>query len=90
MHTKLAMEKIQGILGMDWVDHNHDEINYSQGSILFTSSQGNRVKIQGRSSKNPLKVVKANKVAKGYRKGLPIYILKLNKREKLEESRDPK
>ena len=83
------MGKFQGILGMDWLGHNHVEINCSEGSILFTSSQGNRVTIQGRSGKNPLKVVKANKIAKGYRKGLPIYILKLNKPEKLEESQDP-
>ena len=45
--------------------------------------------IQGRSGKNPLKVVKANKIAKGYRKWLPIYILNLNKPEKLEEIQDP-
>ena len=74
---------------MDWLGHNHAEINCSQGSILFTSSQGDKVTIQGRSGKNPLMVVKANKIAKGYWKGLPIYILKLNKLEKLEESQDP-
>ena len=74
---------------MDWLGHNHVEDNCNQGSILFTSSQGNRVKIQGRSGKNPLKVVKANKIAKGYRKGLLIYILKLSKLEKLEESQEP-
>ena len=74
---------------MDWLGHNHAEINCIQGSILFTSSQGNRVTIQGRSGKNPLKVVKAKKIAKGYKKGLPMYILNLNKPEKLEESQDP-
>ena len=58
---------------MDWLEHNQAEINCNQGSILFTSRQGDKVTIQGRSSKNPLKVVKANKIAKGYRKGLPIY-----------------
>ena len=62
------MGKFQGIRGMDWFGHNHAEINYNQGSILFTSSQGNRVKIQGRLGKNTLKVVKANKTAKGYKK----------------------
>ena len=75
---------------MDWlIGHNQAEINYSKGYILLTSGQGERVTIQGRSSKNPLKVVKANKIAKSHRKGLPIYILKLNKHEKLEESQDP-
>ena len=62
--------------------------NCNQGSILFTSRQGDKVTIEGRSGKNPLKVVKANKIAKGYKKGLPIYILKLNKPERLEESQD--
>ena len=33
--------------------------------------------------------MKANKIAKGYRKGLPIYILKLNKPKRLKESQDP-
>ena len=56
----LKMGKFQGILGMDWLGHNHAEINCSQGSILFNSCQGNRVKIQERLGKNPLKVVKAN------------------------------
>ena len=74
---------------MDWLGHNHAEINCNQGSILFTSRQGEKVTIQGRSGKNPLKVVKANKIANGYRKGLPTYILKLNKLERLEESQDP-
>ena len=90
----MKMGKFQGILGMDQLGHNHAKINCNQGPILFTSnqtsSQGNRIKKQGRSSKNPLKVVKAYKIAKGYKKGLPIYILKLNKPEKLEESQDPK
>ena len=72
---------------MDWLGHNHAKINLSI-HILFTSSQGNKVTIQGRSDKNPLKVVKANKIDKGYKKGLPIYILKLNKLEKKEESQD--
>ena len=84
------MGKFQGILGMDWLGHNHVEIDCNQGSILFTSSQGDRVTIEGRSGKNPLKVVKANKIAKDYKKGLPIYILKLNKPKILEESQDPK
>ena len=82
------MGKFQGIVGMDWLGHNHADINCNQGSILFTSSKESRVTIQGRSGKNPLKVVKANKIAKGYRKGLPICILKLNKPENLEESQD--
>ena len=82
--------KMEGILGMDWLGHNQAKINCSQRSISFTSNQGNWVTIHGRSYKNPLKVVKANKIAKGYRKGLPIYILKLNKLEKLEDSQDAK
>ena len=73
---------------MDLLGHNHAEINYNQGTILFTPSQWNKVKIQGRSGKNPLKVVKDNKIAKGYRNGLPIYILKLKKSKKQEKNQD--
>ena len=47
------------------------------------------MQIQGRSRRNPLKVVKANKLVSGLRKGLPIYILKLNKLEKVEEGQEP-
>ena len=83
------MGKFQGILGMDWLGHNQAMINCNQGSNLFTSNQGNRVTIHGRLGKNPLKVLKSKKIAKGYIKGLPIYILKLNKSEKLEESQEP-
>ena len=71
------MGKFQGILGMDWLGHSHVEINCSQGTILFSSNQGNRVRIQGRSSKNPLKVVKANKIAKGYKKSITYLLYNL-------------
>ena len=64
------MGKFQGILGMDWLGHNHAKINCTQGSILFTSSQGNRLIIQRRSGKNPLKVAKANKLANGLHKSI--------------------
>ena len=53
----LKMGKFQGILGMDWLGHNQDDINCNQGFILFTSRQGDKVTIQGRSGKNPLKEI---------------------------------
>ena len=83
------MEKFQGVLGVDWQSKSQVEINCSQGSILLISNLGNLVQIHGSSGRNPLKVVKANKLACGFRKGLPIYILKLNKMEKVEEGQEP-
>ena len=85
----LKMGKFQGILGMDWLSKSQAEINCNKGSILFISSNGTKVQIQGRSGRNPLKVVKANKLVSGLRKGLSIYILKLNKPEKVEEGQEP-
>ena len=31
----------------------------------------------------------SNKIVKGFKKGLPVYVLKLNKPEKQEEGEDP-
>ena len=83
------MGKFQGILGMDWLSKNQAKINYQKGTILFISSTGHKVSIQGRSGKNPLKVVKSNKLVKGLQKGLPIFILKINKPRPEEKSQDP-
>ncbi len=82
----LKMGKFQGILGMDWLSKNQAGINCSQGVVSFISSEGKKVEIRGRSGKNPLRVVKSSKLVKGFKKGLPIYILKLNKPEKKTES----
>ena len=83
------MGKLKGILGMDWLGKNKEEINCGLGSILFTSSLGTQVQIQGRSGRNPLKIVKAKKIASGFKKGLPNNILKLNKPKKVEEGHNP-
>ena len=48
-----------------------------------------QVQIQGRSGRNPLKIVKAKRIVSGFKKSLPIYILKINKPEKVEEGQDP-
>ena len=74
---------------MDWLARNKAKINCGLGSILFTSSLGTQVQIQGRLGRNPLKVVKAKRIANGFRKGLPIYILKINKSKKVEEGQGP-
>ena len=74
---------------MDWLGKNKAQINCGLGSILFTSTLGTQVQIQGRSGRNPLKVVKAKRIVNGFRKSLPIYILKINKPEKVEEGWDP-
>ena len=47
------------------------------------------MQIQGRFGRNPLKVVKANKLVSGLKKGLPLYILKINKPEKVEKVQEP-
>ena len=74
---------------MDWLGKHKAEINCNHGSILFTSNLGTQVQVQGRLGRNPFKIVKTKKIARGFRKGLPIYILKLNKLEKVEEGQDP-
>ena len=48
-----------------------------------------QVHIEGKSGKNPLKVVKAKQLVNGFRKGLPIYILKINKPGKEDEDQGP-
>ena len=73
---------------MDWLSKNQAGINCSKGTVSFNSSDGEKVEIHGRSGRNPLRVVKSSKLVKGLRKGLPIYILKLNKPEKVEEEED--
>lgn len=75
----LNMGKFQGILGMDWLSLNYADISCRQGIVSFLTGEGKRVQVQGQNGKSPLQVVKANKLLKGLRKGLPIYVLKLDK-----------
>ena len=84
------MGKFQGILGIDWLGKNKSQVNYGLGSILFSSDLGIPIQIHKRSGRKPLKIVKAKRIVNGFRKGLPIYILKINKLEKEEEGQDPK
>ena len=86
----LKMGKFQGILRMNWLGKNKAQINCGLDSILFTSGLATQVQIQGRLSRNPVKIVKAKRIVNGFRKGLPIYILKINKQEKEEGGQDPK
>ena len=74
---------------MDWLSRNQAGINYSQGLISFLSDNGQNVEIKGRSRKNPLRVVNPSKIIKGFNKGLPIYVLKLNKPDQVEEGEGP-
>ena len=71
---------------MDWLSKNQAKIDCQKGTILFISSIGHKVSIQGRLGKNLLKVVKSNKLVKGLQKGLPIFILKINKSNREEGS----
>ena len=75
---------------MDWLSKNQAEINCRKGVVTFISKEANKVEIQGRARKSPLRVVKASKLVKGLRKGLPIYVLKLNKPDQEVEKSKPK
>ena len=74
---------------MDWLSKNQAGINCSQGVISFVFEEGDKVEIQGRTGSSPLRVVKASKLVKGLRKGLPIYVLKLNKTYEEEAKSKP-
>ena len=69
---------------MDWLSKNQSKIKCQNGTILFISSIGYKVSIRGRLGKNPLKLVKSNKLVKG----LPIFLLRINKPRLEEESQD--
>ncbi|MCO5573824.1 hypothetical protein L7F22_027599 [Adiantum nelumboides] len=84
----LKMEKFQGILGMDWLSKNKADIHCSQGTVSFYSLNGEQVYIHGRRGNAPLRVVKTKQLMKGLRKGLPLYVLKLNKPEKESEEKE--
>ncbi|MCO5559985.1 hypothetical protein L7F22_013589 [Adiantum nelumboides] len=89
------MGKFQGILGMDWLSKNKADIHCSQGTVFFYSLNGEQVYIHGIRGNTPLRVVKAKHLMKGLRKGLPLYVLKLNKlkkesKDKETEDREPK
>ena len=64
----LKMGKFQGILGMDWSSKNQAEINCRKGVVTFVSKEANKVEIQWRTGKSPLRVVKASKLVKGLKK----------------------
>ena len=81
MFRVLKMGKFEGILGMDWLSKNKANIHCGQGILSFQSSEGQRVQVEGRTGRAPLKVVKIARLVKGLRKGLPIYVLKLDKTE---------
>ncbi|MCO5566300.1 hypothetical protein L7F22_019976 [Adiantum nelumboides] len=82
------MGKFQGILGMDWLSKNKADIHCSQGMVSFYSLNGEQVYIHGRRGNAPLRVVKAKQLIKGLRKGLSLYVLKLNKPEKESKEKE--
>ena len=86
----LKMAKFQGILGMDWLHKNNAVIHCTQGILSFTDPQGIQALVSKKAGYAPLRVVKIAKLVKGLRKGLHIYVVKLNKLEgKLQEG-EPK
>ena len=74
---------------MDWLSQKQAKIDCRQGIILFVTLKEENVEITRKSGRNPLRVVKANKLVKGFQKGLPIYILKINKPDKKSEGEEP-
>ncbi|MCO5576110.1 hypothetical protein L7F22_029917 [Adiantum nelumboides] len=84
----LKMGKFQGILGMDWLSKNKADIHCSQGTVSFYSLNEEQVYIHGRRGNAPLRVVKAKQLIKGLRKGLSLYVLKLNKPEKESKEKE--
>ena len=74
---------------MDWLSKNQAEINCRKEVVMFVSKEANKVEIQRRTRKSPLRVVKASKLVKGLRKALPIYVLKLNKPNQEEKQSKP-
>lgn len=81
----MKLEKFQGILGMEWLKPRNASIHCKQGKISFQTEDGETFQIQGKSGKAPRRVVKASKLVKGLKKGLPIYVLKLNNFSKPSE-----
>ncbi|MCO5583736.1 hypothetical protein L7F22_037650 [Adiantum nelumboides] len=82
------MGKFQGILGMDWLSKNKADIHCSQRTVSFYSLYEEQVYIHGRRGNASLRVVKAKQLIKGLRKGLSLYVLKLNKLEKASKEKE--
>lgn len=78
-----------GILGMDWLTASHASIHCSTGSVTFTDKFENQVLIQGKNGKPKAHLVKASNLLRGVRKGLQIYVVKLNKVEDPKPNEDP-
>ena len=85
----MKMGKFQGILGMDWLRANNADIQCGKGTISFQTEEGKIVLIQGKNGKSPLGVVKASRLVKGLKKGLDIFVLKLNNPTKILEGKEP-
>ncbi|MCO5608643.1 hypothetical protein L7F22_062857 [Adiantum nelumboides] len=90
----LKMGKFQGILGMDWLSKNKNDIHCSQGTVSFYSLNEEQVYIHARRGNMPSRVVKTKQLMKGLRKGFPLYVLNLNKpkkelKDKETENREP-
>ena len=66
----MKMDKLQGILGMDWLRKHNADIHCKRETISFQYDSGEVVQIQGKRQKAPLRVVKAAKMSRA--------LLKLN------------
>ena len=84
------MGKFQGILGIDCLYKNNSVIHCAQKTISFVDSQENQASVSRRVGYALLRVVKIVKLVKVLRKGLPIYVVKLNKPKSEPKEGEPK
>lgn len=75
---------------MDWLTANCASIHCKEGSVTFSDKYGNEVHIQGKNGKPKARLVKASNLLRGAKKGLRIYVVKLNTIEDPKPNSDPK
>lgn len=78
-----------GILGMDWLTHNHASIDCKNGQLKFNTAQGQEVVIVATRGDPKLQLVTATKLLKAYRKKRMIYAVKLNPVDKPKLQNEP-
>ena len=74
---------------MDWLYKNNAVIHCAHGTLSFVGSQENQASVSGRVKNAPLRVVKVARLIKGLRKGLPIYVVELNRPESGSKEGEP-
>ena len=65
----LPIGMYDGILGMDWLSANKANIHCANGIVTFRNNQGQEMLVQGRNSAPKARLVKANRLVKGFKSG---------------------